>query len=372
MEESWQLLLNTIPVALLRHDGGGTVTFANAAFLQETGLSSGAVQGKTVSGLAYFDGRDAQAWEEALHTVAATGNPVVIELAHSQPEAGRHYQVEVAPQFSSEGSPAASLMSVLRNVSELRQSRADLQRSLRQMESQHAELLKVNGHLETFVYTAAHDLRAPVANLMVLTKLLAGNPKPEQHPMLLETMQQAVARLDHTITGLVEVLEVQSTFRVAVQSTRFEDILALTREELAAEIRIAGATLSADFAACSHINYIRAYLASIFRNMLGNALRYRAEGRPPEISVISGRTEEFVTLAFADNGTGIDLSRQGHKLFRPFSRLTTQGDGKGLGLHLVKNMVEKNGGKIAVESTSGRGTTFTVYLKEYANTQNNL
>jgi nitrogen-specific signal transduction histidine kinase len=52
-----------------------------------------------------------------------------------------------------------------------------------------------------------------------------------------------------------------------------------------------------------------------------------------------------VTLAFSDNGVGIDLPRQGHKLFQPFSRLTTRGDGKGLGLYLIKNMVEKNGGK---------------------------
>ena len=76
-----------------------------------------------------------------------------------------------------------------------------------------------------------------------------------------------------------------------------------------------------------------------------------------------------MTLAFADNGLGIDLSRQGHKLFRPFSRLTTRGEGKGLGLYLIKNMVEKNGGKVMLHSTPGQGTTVTCYLVEYASNQ---
>ncbi len=339
MDVSAQLLLNTLPVALLLHDHGGNITFANQAFERETGLSVGELQGKAVSGLAHFDGKDAQAWTDALSTAAATVAPVSLEAVYQHTEEWRHYQVEVVPEFSSVGQPTGSLLSVLRNVTELRQTQAELQRSRRQMESQHAELLKANGHLETFVYTAAHDLRSPVANLIVLSKLLMGNPRPEQQPMLMESVQQAVTRLDHTITGLVEVLEVQSTFHVAVQATRFDDVLAQTREELAAEMSRVDVTLASDFAACPRINYIRAYLYSIFRNLLGNALKYRAEGRPLEISVTSGHTGEFVTLAFADNGTGIELSRQAHKLFRPFSRLTTRGVGKGLGLHLVKNMV---------------------------------
>jgi PAS domain S-box-containing protein len=372
MEESAQLLLNALPVALLRHDLGGKIIFANRAFERETGLWARALPGKAVLGLEHFDGKDAQAWTDALRTAAAVATPVSIEVVYHHPGGSRHYQVEVVPESASEGGLAASLLSVLRDITKLRQSHADLQHARSQMESQHAELLKVNGHLETFVYTAAHDLRSPVANLLVLTKLLMGNPRPEQQPMLMESVQQAVTRLDHTITGLVEVLEVQSTFHVAVQSTRFEDALAQTRDELAAEMAGVDVTLSSDFTPCPRINYIRAYLSSIFRNLLGNALKYRVEGRPLEVSVTSGRTGEYVTLAFSDNGTGIDLARQGHKLFRPFSRLTTQGDGKGMGLHLVKNMVEKNGGRIGVESAAGRGTTFTVYLKEYPDTKNNL
>ncbi|CAA9285372.1 MAG: hypothetical protein AVDCRST_MAG56-4080 [uncultured Cytophagales bacterium] len=363
MEDRSNTLLNTLPVALARHDGDGVIAFVNAAFARETGLPAEAATGRRVSELPAFEG--AAAWLTALQAVLRTQAPAAVEMRCGAAPAFRHYAVDLVPDVAPDGGPAAGAWSVLRNLSELRQSQADLQESRLLMQDQHAELVKVSGHLETFVYTAAHDLRAPVANLLVLTKLLMGDPGPAQRGLLLETMQQSVARLDQTIRGLVEVLEIQSTFLVAVQPVSFADVLAGVREELATETAEGGARIEADFSACPEATYIRAYLQSIFRNLLGNALKYRAEGRPPVVSVTSGRSGGFVTLAFADNGVGLDLPRLAHKLFQPFSRLTTRGDGKGLGLYLIKNMVEKNGGNIRLDSTVGRGTTVTCYLKEY-------
>ncbi len=367
MEESLETLLNTLPVAIARHGGDGVITFVNAAFERETGLTAAMVLGRPVPGLPSFDG--AGAWDDALQTALGTRSPGAAEVRCGDPSALRHYAVEVVPETPSDGAPATGAWSVLRNLSDLRQSQADLQQSQLLMQLQQAELAKVSGHLETFVYTAAHDLRAPVANLLVLTKLLAGEPEPAQRHALLETAQQSVAQLDRTIKGLVEVLEVQSAFHVTVQPVSLESILAGVRKELAADPVGAALTVAADFTACHRVSYIRAYLESFFRNLLGNAAKYRSEDRPPAIAVASGREGEFVTLAFADNGVGIDLARQGHKLFRPFSRLTTRGEGKGLGLYLVKNMVEKNGGKIRFDSTVGRGTTVTCYLMEYTDTK---
>jgi PAS domain S-box-containing protein len=369
MEESSKTLLNTLPVAIARHDGDGVITFVNAAFERETGLPAATVLGRPVPGLASFDG--AGAWGDALQAVLVTRSPGAAEVRCGDPSAPRYYAVEVVPETAPDGQPGTGALSVLRNLSDLRRSQADLQESRRLMQHQQAELTKVSGHLETFVYTAAHDLRAPVANLIVLTKLLLGDPEPAQRRALLQTTQQSVTQLDSTIKGLVEVLEVQSTFHVSVQPVSLEAILAGVRKELAADPAGVALTVAADFTACPRVTYIRAYLESIFRNLLGNAAKYRSEDRPPAIAVASGREGEFVTLAFADNGVGIDLSRQGHKLFRPFSRLTTRGDGKGLGLYLVKNMVEKNGGKIRFDSTVGRGTTVTCYLVEYTDLKRN-
>jgi signal transduction histidine kinase len=157
---------------------------------------------------------------------------------------------------------------------------ADLQQSRLLMQQQQAELVKVSGHLETFVYTAAHDLRAPVANLLVLTKLLTGDPRAAQRDFLLETMQQSVAQLDRTITGLVEVLEVQSTFHVPVQPVSLDAVLAGAQQELATGMAETPPTITANFTACPRVTYIRTYLESIFRNLLGNASKYRSGSGP--------------------------------------------------------------------------------------------
>jgi PAS domain S-box-containing protein len=368
MEESWKTLLNTLPVAIARHDGDGVITFVNVAFQRETGLPAAAVLGRSVPGLPPFDVADAQAWADALQAVLSSQSSATAEVRSVAPSAARYYAVEVVPAPSPDGRVGAGALSVFRNLTDLRQSQADLQQYGLLMQHQQDELMKLSGHLETFVYTSAHDLRAPVANLLVLTKLLMGNSTPAQQNSLLEMMQHSVAQLDRTITGLVEVLEVQSTFQVAVQPVSLEAVLTRAREELEAGMAGAAFSITADFTACPQVTYIRAYLESIFRNLLANASRYRSEERPLKITLTSGREGKFVTLAFSDNGVGIDLSRQGNKLFRPFSRLTTRGDGKGLGLYLIKNMVEKNGGQVRLDSTPGQGTTVICYLVEYTDT----
>lgn len=70
-------------------------------------------------------------------------------------------------------------------------------------------------------------------------------------------------------------------------------------------------------------------------------------------------------ISFKDNAEGIDMERNGSRLFTPFIRFNQEQEGKGIGLYLIKKMIEKNGGRLEVESEKGRGSTFTIYLKEY-------
>ncbi len=113
------------------------------------------------------------------------------------------------------------------------------------------------------------------------------------------------------------------------------------------------------------INYVEGYIQVIARNLIANALKYTSPDRTPELSITTRKTDEYFIIIFSDNGIGIDLKRQGNKLYQPFQRLSTVGKGLGIGLHIIHNMVRKNGGKILVESEPGSGTTFMVHLKEY-------
>ncbi len=84
-----------------------------------------------------------------------------------------------------------------------------------------------------------------------------------------------------------------------------------------------------------------------------------------QVSITTRREDDRVVLTVADNGIGIDLVANQDRIFKPFKRFTDRAHGTGVGLYIIKNIVEKNGGDIKVKSQPDVGTTFTVLLREY-------
>ncbi len=122
-------------------------------------------------------------------------------------------------------------------------------------------------------------------------------------------------------------------------------------------LREAGATL--EVGEIPPVMADAAQLEQVFMNLIGNALKYRREGVPPAISVSARRTNGMVEFAVADNGIGIEPQYH-DQIFEMFRRLHThdQYEGTGIGLAVVKRIVERHGGRVRVESTPGEGSTF--------------
>jgi signal transduction histidine kinase len=126
-----------------------------------------------------------------------------------------------------------------------------------------------------------------------------------------------------------------------------------------------GAVVDKKFHLNNDLNYVPAYIKSIFSNLLSNAIKYHEQERKLKISIKTWKIQNGISFSFSDNGKGIDLEKNGKILFSPFVRFSKEIEGKGIGLHIIKNMVESNGGSIKVESTLGRGTEFIFSLVEY-------
>jgi signal transduction histidine kinase len=101
------------------------------------------------------------------------------------------------------------------------------------------------------------------------------------------------------------------------------------------------------------------------QNLISNAIKYRHPGRKPHITVSTSCTSEFIVLTISDNGLGFDIEAVQNNLFRPFKRFHQETSGMGVGLYIIKYMVERNGGKIEVASKTDEGTQFILYLKPY-------
>jgi signal transduction histidine kinase len=108
------------------------------------------------------------------------------------------------------------------------------------------------------------------------------------------------------------------------------------------------------------VHSVKAFIQSIFYNLLSNAYKYRSPERALSISVNARKLNDTVEITVSDNGLGIDLTKHRDSVFKLFKRFHLNADGRGLGLYLVKEQVEALGGTIDIQSQPDVGTTFII------------
>jgi PAS domain S-box-containing protein len=226
------------------------------------------------------------------------------------------------------------------------------------------ELRRLNDIMDTFVFAAAHDLKAPISNLILLTTAIESSENIEMKLRLQNKYMPIINILNKTISGMINVLSIEKSSESSIKEIDFRNVFEHVIKELDHNIREAEARITTKFRYPS-IVYNESYLISIFRNLLSNALKYRSCERKPVIQIKTTHSNGFVLLTCRDNGIGIDMERFGNELFKPFRRLTSGSEGSGIGLHLIKSIITKNGGQIEVKSLPGKGTIFNIYLVEY-------
>jgi len=108
------------------------------------------------------------------------------------------------------------------------------------------------------------------------------------------------------------------------------------------------------------ITSLKAYMHSIFSNLISNSIKYRKPDEEPYIEINSRKEEGKIILTFKDNGLGIDLTTKSDKIFGLYNRFHSHVEGKGMGLFMVKTQVEALGGIITATSELNKGLEFTI------------
>lgn len=280
------------------------------------------------------------------------------EAYHSQSlditRKGRRFHTDVRiTGFLYKGSPHALV--VVRDITALKEAEDVIRRS-------ESDLKAKNEELEAFVYTAAHDLRTPLVSVIgyldLLKGELSGQMDPEQEYMLRRVAANTV-HFDNLLKDLLTFS--QSSIRDATRDRVRADTLV---ERVLEEERAGDRAYPAEVYVAPDLPEIfmpstKAY--QVFKNLVSNSLKF---GRPESpLKVEIGHTgndapEGFVEFFLRDNGIGIDPELHGEvfKLFYRTRRMDT--DGTGVGLAIVKRIVEGEGGAIRLDSTPGDGTTF--------------
>jgi signal transduction histidine kinase len=219
---------------------------------------------------------------------------------------------------------------------------------------------------EDFLSTAAHELKTPLTTVKITAQLLSRRleqPTPEVEK-LSGLLHGQIGRLEELVSDLLDVSRIQQG-RLQLQRERV-DLAALAAEVVAqfehAPERRPAHRLVVDTRGPVLGYWDRARLEQVLTNLISNALKYAPDGGTVRVEVRSKRAR--AALAVHDEGVGIDPIER-DDLFQPFSRGASdsaRAGGTGLGLYIARTVVEQHGGWISVDSTPGRGSSFSVSL----------
>ncbi len=225
------------------------------------------------------------------------------------------------------------------------------------------EIEDMNAALERFVYTVSHDLKSPLITIRGFLGMLEKDAEAGDR----ERMRQDITRIRNA-SGRMAILldELLELSRIGRTTNPPEDV-AMSElagdavEQVAGEIAERGAevVIAPDLPA---VRGDRQRLLEVLQNLIANAVRYMGDQPRPRVEVGARRSSGETVIFVRDNGIGID-PRYHQKIFALFERLQPDTEGTGIGLALVKRIVEVHGGRVWVESEGdGRGATFCFTL----------
>lgn len=356
-EQTWKSLVNNTPDLIARLDQDLKHVFVNEAVEKELGLPAADILGKTHHQLGIPGKHESRLLMLDMRKVFKTGKSIKHYTTLEKEGHTCHLFVQLVPEFGLLEEKPERILFIARDITAMKNYEIALNRK-------NDDLQRINEYMDNFVYAAAHDLQSPVVSLKILTTFLNDPDHRNNQAAYLLRLTTEVERLEKTLNGLVELIRVQS-MEEHIRLVTFQAVLDQLKTEFEHPLSHSQARIEAHFEACPSISYIKGYLMIIIRNLLSNAIKYRAPDRPLEIRLSTEKQEGFVLLTFSDNGQGIDLPKNGKNLFKPFKQLSNNVEGIGLGLHLIKYTIERNGGRIEVKSKPGTGTTFLVYLRHY-------
>ncbi|MEO8795184.1 MAG: HAMP domain-containing sensor histidine kinase [Daejeonella sp.] len=226
------------------------------------------------------------------------------------------------------------------------------------------ELEFLNRELDDFINVVSHDFKTPLTSIGLLAEMAIKEQSQEKQLKFLHQIKASSNKLRDLLKGLNVLVDIKKNKSEKIEPVELQERFDIILSEYKLTLDEINGTVKFDFSGATHIPYFTAHIDSLFSNLITNAIKYRNQEVPLLVEVYSRKQKEYTIVSVKDNGTGIDLSKNMNKLFQPFKRLTDQGTGSGLGLSIIKRMIEQDHGYIEVLSEPGVGTEFRIYLKD--------
>jgi PAS domain S-box-containing protein len=223
-----------------------------------------------------------------------------------------------------------------------------------------ARLRDVNQELESFAYSVAHDLKAPLRGIHGFSQLLLADESARLSEQGRDYLTRVISSSQHMDALIDDLLSYSRLEReeVALEAVFLPDLFKSIAAAAEYELRAAGATLQAEIAPLSVI-VSRSGLTLALRNLIDNAAKFSRGAADPRIEVATRQEAGFCILSVRDHGIGFDMAYH-DKMFELFQRLhaRSQYGGTGVGLAIVRKAMQRMGGDVRAEGAPGAGATF--------------
>jgi len=270
-------------------------------------------------------------------------------------EDGKWYQTVTMPYIRADHKRNGAMIT-FNDITELKETQLELDKI-------NKSLLVINADLDNFVHAASHDLMGPLSNIelsiSVLSDLqISDDPKLQQ---VMKIIHDSFIRFRKLVAELGTIGKIESSMS-SMEPINLKELIEDIESSIESRIIMSGTTIRKNVGD-TQIYFSKKNLRSIVYNLITNALKFRNPDRASEVSISARSEKGYSVLTVKDNGMGMHPD-EFEKIFSMYGRLNENIEGQGIGLYLIRKIINAAGGKILLESEPGKGSTFKVYFKE--------
>lgn len=355
IKEFYESILNNIPSDIVVFDADHKYLFANPGAIRNDELRKYII-GKDDFEYAAYRKRDLSMAHERraqFLEVKASGKALGWEESQYDPEGNKlTYLRRLFPMHDEHGNFIMAIGFGM-DITERKLLEEKQSLMMDQLSIQNIQLLD-------FCNIVSHNLRGPLINMSMLVEFIQETNEVEEQKLLVSKLEPVIENLKSTFNELVESIQIRQNSDIQSDTLLLSVCLQEALDGLHMEIKKAKAKIEINFEEAPSIVYPHKYLASIFYNLISNAIKYQSPDRQLSLELASRKENGSVFLTVKDNGLGIDMIKHKDNIFKIGKIFHRHPDAKGLGLFMTKTQIEAMGGKIWVESVPDQGAKFSI------------
>lgn len=337
-------------------DRNGEAVWANQAYLDLTGLAMEEVIGQKPGYLSKGPETDFTASKLMREAIKNKESIKITILNYNKNKEKYWFELNITTVFDSNNN-FMNFIGVGRNVTRRIEKELEMKRLLEVTSNQNKKLFN-------FTHIVSHNIRSHASNLSMVVDVIENTDDIDEKLSYFELFREGTEKLSESIEYLNEIITIQQKTNVEKTKIHLKSEIEKTRMALSLAIKESEITITNTIPESIIVKAIPAYLDSIFLNLFTNAIKYKSPKRNATLNICYEKIDGYSVINFRDNGLGLDLKKNGHKIFGMYKTFHGNADAKGIGLFITKNQLEAMNGKIAMESEVGHGSNFKIYLDE--------